>query len=268
MARLRHALGAAVALLAALLLPRVTSAQSCHVPPPEELREPGWRLTLGQETARFKSSRYEGHYEDVVVSGSVAWRRLYAGAVLPAYRIVRNGLPGRGFGDLLVHSRARLLGAEGATTNGGLALGLSLPTGDARAELGMGHVMLSPGVWATAQVDSISFSSMVAYAKALSGNHVHHHSGVGPLVMPMSSSEIDAALLASVPIHPSVTNLRLRAGLDGALPLGDENGVARVDWRAGLQFVDRVTSSIELRLPVTGEVSTLKLVLELSVGFR
>jgi len=228
-----------------------------------------WRLALAQETARFESSRYEGHYEGITLRSSVAWRALNAGLALPAYRIVRNGLPGRGLGDLLLHSRVRLLGTDDTRAAFGVALGASLPTGDARSDLGMGHVMFMPGVWATARAESLLFSSTVAYAKALSDNRAHHHhSGAGPLVMPMSSSELDIAVLVSAPIHPSVPKLRLRAGMDGALPF-DENGAgARANGRAGLVFVQPVTSSIELQVPVAGEPSTVKVVLELSVALR
>jgi hypothetical protein len=235
--------------------------------PQEE--EGNWRLALAQETARFESSRYEGHYEGITLRSSVAWHLLNAGASLPAYRIVRNGLPGRGLGDLLLHSRARLLGTDSTGSASGVALGASLPTGDARSDLGMGHVMFMPGVWATARADSLLFSSSVAYAKALSGSRAHHHhSGAGPLVMPMSSSELDIAVLASAPIHPSMPELRLRAGLDGAVPFAEDGARARANGRAGLVFVQRVTSSIELQLPVAGEPSTVKVVLELSVALR
>jgi len=86
--------------------------------------------------------------------------------------------------------------------------------------------------------------------------------------MPMSSSELDLAVLASAPIHPSLPELRLRAGMDGALPIDDEGGGARASARAGLSFVRPVTSSIELQVPVAGEPSTLKLLLELSVALR
>jgi hypothetical protein len=128
-------------------------------------------------------------------------------------------------------------------------------------------VMLMPGIWGAAQAQQLSLSSQITYGKSLSGNNAHHHHGsVGPLVAPMSASELDATLSASVPIYPSATRLRLRSGVDGALPILDAHAAARAELIVGLLFGDRANTSVEGHLPITGEPSTLKLVL--SVGIR
>jgi hypothetical protein len=267
MAGVRHAVAALLAVMLAGLLPHETRAQSCHVQPLQELRE-GWLLTLRQETARFESSRYDGHYQGLILSGGLAWRQLYAGAALSAYRIVRNGLASRGVGDSFLQARATLLGAESATAQGGLAMAATLPTGDARADLGMGHVMLMPGAWATASLHRLLLSTQLGYGKSLAGNNGHQHRGVGPLIAPMSLAEIDATLAASVPFYPNATDLRLKAEIDGALPTSDEGATARANLRLGVLHGHRVKASIDLQLPIAGEPSTLKLVLMLGVGMR
>ena len=269
MARLRHALIAVLAAGPLVLAPRAAGAQSCHVELPQELREPIWRLALRAESARFRSSQYEGYYEGLQFSGGVARGGLSIGAALSAYRIVRNGLPDRGLGDLLVYSRGTLLGADGDPAHGGLALAVTLPTGDPRADLGMGHAMLMPGAWASAQLKQLLASSQISYAKALPGKAAHHHhGGVGPLVAPMSSSELEATLALTLPLYPGAENLRLKAGVAGALPVFDEGAAARLDSLVGLLLGDRVKASLELHFPIAGEPSVHQLVLELSVGMR
>jgi hypothetical protein len=269
MARLRHALKAALAFTLAGFWPRATSAQSCHVPPPQALQEPSWRLRLGQETARFESPRYEGHYQGLSLGVRLANARLSAGAALSVYRIVRNGLASRGLGDLSLHSHAALLGSSRGKARAGLVLGITLPTGDATADLGMGHAMLMSGAWATARVHQLLVSSQITYGKALRGNNAHHHhDSFGPLVAPMSPSELGATLSASAPIYQGATGVRLRGGVDGAQPILDKAATARASLLVGLLLGDRVQTSFELKLPIVGEPSTLKLVLELSLGIR
>lgn len=268
MARLRHALSAVLSAGPLLLAARVSGAQSCHVELPQELRESTLRFTLREESARFQSSRYEGYYEGLQLGGGVARRWLSVGATISAYRIVRNGLPDRGFGDLGVHSRGTLLGGDGDLAYAGLAVAVTLPTGDARADLGMGHAMLMPGVWATAQLKQLLVSAQVTYAKALTGKAAHHHGGAGPLVAPMSSSELEATLAATLPIYPGVEPLRIKAGIAGAQPVFSDGAAARLNSLVGLLLGNRVKTSIELQLPIAGEPATHQLVLELSVALR
>lgn len=262
----RHALR--ISLFAAALAwiaPAVSRAQSCHVPPPQEPLEPGLRLGITHETARFRSPRYEGHYQGLTLRGSVTRRWFFATAALPTYRIVQNGLSSRGFGDLLLYSQARLVRTENDGVAGGVALGATLPTGDERADLGMGHSMLMPGVWTTASSDKFLASAQITYARSLTSDDDHHHGSAGPLVAPMSSSELDATLSASVAIHPTLPSLRLKAGVDTAVPFVDANSV-RANARVGFMLGTRVRTSLELHWPIAGEPSIQRLLLELSVA--
>jgi hypothetical protein len=244
-----------------------TRAQSCHVPPPQAALEPGFRMAIAQETARFESSRYEGHYQGLVLRGSMTRGWFFATAALPAYRIVRNGLAERGLGDVLLHAQAELVSTTNDATRGGVALSATLPTGEARDDLGMGHPMLMPGVWVTVSVDDLLVGAHISYAKSLTGDDAHHHGAMGPVVAPMSSSELEATLSASVPIHPSVSLLRLLAGADGAVPVFEEGGAARTNAMVGVLLGSRVRSSVELHLPIAAEPSVVKLVIDLSVVF-
>jgi hypothetical protein len=267
MARVRHAVASTLAAAIALLSPRLINAQSCHAPSPQDPLEHGFRAAIAQETAHFRSSRYAGHYQGLMLRGSLTGRRFFAAAGLPIYRIVRNGLASRGFGDLSLHSRALLLSASGDTARGGLALSATFPTGDARHDLGMGHTMLMPGIWATASVDQFFAAAQITYANALaSSDDAHHHGGAGPLVAPMSPSEIDATLSASLPIYPGLPGLRFKAGADSAVLVVNDRSGARANAFVGFWIGGRVKTSVELHLPIAGEPSTTSLVLELSVG--
>jgi hypothetical protein len=266
MARVRHAVASTLAAAIAVLVSRPISAQSCHAPSPQAPLEQGFRAAIAQETAHFRSSRYAGHYQGLMLRSSLTGRRFFAAAGLPVYRIVRNGLASRGFGDLSLHSRALLLSASGDTARGGLALSATFPTGDARHDLGMGHTMLMPGVWATASVEQFFAVAQITYANALASSDAHHHGGAGPLVAPMSPSEIEATLSASLPIYPGLPGLRLKAGADGAVPVVRDGSGARANAFVGFLVGGRARTSVELHLPIAGEPSTTSLVLELSVG--
>jgi hypothetical protein len=82
----------------------------------------------------------------------------------------------------------------------------------------------------------------------------------------MSPSEVDATLSASLPIYPGASSVRLRAGVDGALPVARDGTGARANAMVGFLIGDRARTSIELHLPIAGEPSVESLVLELSVG--
>jgi len=122
MARLRHALASAFAATLAVASP-AARAQSCHVPELRDALDQGLRLSIAQETASFHSSRYDGQYEGVTLRSSVTQGRFFASVAMPGYRIVRNGLASRGFGDLLAYSQVSLLPTTNETAHGGLALG-------------------------------------------------------------------------------------------------------------------------------------------------
>jgi hypothetical protein len=88
------------------------------------------------------------------------------------------------------------------------------------------------------------------------------------LVAPMASSELAATASASVPIYPTVIGVRLLAGVYGAVPILDDTAAPRADLRLGALFGGSTKTSVELHLPIAGDPSTLKLVVELSVALR
>jgi hypothetical protein len=266
MAGLRHALAWALVAALMLLLPRVSRAQGCHVPQPQAGSEQGFRLALAQETTRFRSPRYEGHYQGLLARGSVTHRWLYAGIGVAAYRIVRNGLTRRGFGDLLIHSQARLLSTHDDSFAGGLVLGATLPTGDARADLGMGHWMVTTGAWSTANVKPLLVGAQITYAQSLTSAPArHHHQSAGPLVAPMAASEVDATLFASLPLGARWPDLRVKAGTNFAEPVAGDGSTTRADAFVAFLRTGRAATSIELHVPLVGDPSEQRLMIELSV---
>jgi len=60
--------------------------------------------------------------------------------------------------------------------------------------------------------------------------------------------------------------LRLKAGSNVALPVAQQSNAARADAFVAFMLGGRARASIELHLPLVGEPSTQRLVIELSVA--
>lgn len=100
----------------------------------------------------------------------------------------------------------------------GIALPIGLPTGDDEERLGMGHVMIMPGVFAAVKATpALTLSVGVAYNRALSSGHGHDH-GIGPYVNPMTSEELGFAGRLSLRVAPA---LQLVAETAIAAPFAD-----------------------------------------------
>jgi hypothetical protein len=242
-------------------------AQSCHLPPRVERADEAFTASARAETAGFSTSEYEGHYEGLVPSLAFRQPWFEASASLPVYRIVRNGRSDLGPGDGLLQVRAPLLADRERGRAVGLELAASLPTGDPEHELGMGHVMLMPSAWGTFTADRFGLSARAGYARAIVGSSTHHHhaGGESPLVDPMNESELDGALGASFALARLA---HVRAGFYGAVPVAVEDGRARAAGFAGVGVESRrVSTSLELHLPLVGDPFTVKLVLELGTRF-
>ncbi len=177
-------------------------AQTCHEP----LALEGERLTL--ET-RVSAARLSGGGTVFGFTPAVAARlgRFHGGARLPLWTLDRPGLTQTGPGDLTLRAGAQLLSAPAGDVD--LDLGASLPSGDAGAGLGMGHVMLTPGLSLTTSFGHVTGLLRVLYARTL--GHHHDHGGTAtpfaPIVDPMNAAEI--ALGAGADAH-----------IDGPLSLG------------------------------------------------
>lgn len=271
MARLRHALTrparlGALAAAAPLLWAGGASAQPCHEPAPLERRGLGLRAAVGAEYATYRTERYEGDYKGA--SLSLQWDTLWARlrAVLPAYRIERNGLANTGVGDLLLEGRVPVVRTEGDELAGGVVLSASLPTGNANYDLGMGHVMAMPGLWLVWAPTRAFVSAQVNYGRAFDGGGGHHnHGGPRPIVNPMNRSEIGASLSAGYAVHELV---RVRAGAYGAAPVGDGEGEGRAAALVGFDLlVGPFDVALEGHLPLAGDPFLAKAVVAAGVRF-
>lgn len=232
--------------------PSTARAQHCHVPVPLEGADPDLKLMVGAEFATFRTSRYEGSYQGLNVGGLWEHRRVQLRASLPAYRLTRNGLDADGLGDLAVSVRVPLLRADGDGFLGGLQLKATAPTGDAGRDLGMGHVMLMSGVWASWRSNRIFLAAEVVYGRSL-GEHGGHHAAAvpGPLVNPMNPSEIEAAASGGVRLHDRV---RVRTGAYGAAPIAVTGGSARgVAFVGADLLVDWFDLGVEAFVPFVGD---------------
>jgi hypothetical protein len=271
-ARLRHALtrpalAGALAAAAPLLWAGGASAQPCHEPPPLEHRGVGLRAAVGAEYATFRTERYEGDYKGASLSlqWDNPWARLRA--VLPAYRIERNGLASTGVGDLLLEGRVPVVRTEGDELAGGVVLSASLPTCDADHDLGMGHVMAMPGLWLMWAPTRAFVSAQVNYGRAFDGGGSghHNHAGPRPIVNPMNRSEIGASLTAGYTVHELV---RVRAGAYGATPVSDSEGEGRAAALAGVDLlVGPFDFALEGHLPLAGDPFLAKGVVTAGVRF-
>jgi hypothetical protein len=227
----------------------VAHAHSCAPAAIVEKADLGVRAALAGIFGWYRNTRFEGSYQGGRVSFSWSHPKVELEAGLPFYRIERNGLSSAGLGDVPVSVRWRALTAS--TLHAGLTVAATLPTGDAAAQLGMGHVMLMPHAWLAKQWGAVVVSTHVGYGRALaSSSDGHHGAGPIPLVDPMNSSEIFSALGVTWRIHDRWT---LRAGVMGALPVALQAGEARLvaSFGATLSWRDLFVD-VEGQVPLYG----------------
>lgn len=261
---MRRALIAGALLLAA----RPASAQQCHQWGPGVARHPGLMVGVRFDAAGYRNASYEGDFEGVAPLLSFSHRRFSVLALLPAYRLVRNGRPEYGLGDLALAVRAPIPAwAHGGTTVG-FGLSATLPTGSASEGLGMGHVMLMPEFWWTHERERVQLFGTVGFGRALTaGGAGHHASGPAPIVNPMNRAEVEGSLGASFRIHRI---LWLRTNAYAALPVGTINpsGVTRVVLSQGAVLIVRgLEIAAELQAPLAGAPFLARGVLQVSYRF-
>lgn len=257
----------ALVLAASSLVPIAVYADHCEPAAPLQDAGTGQRLGVAVESASYRTSRYEGVYEGLATTWSWNWNWLGVRAQLPAYRLNRNGRVVTGLGDVFLEGRAEFWVSDEERWRAGLMSALTLPSGDASADLGMGHAMAFGGIWTSYSRDDFSTQLQLSYAGALAagGAHAYHAGGASPLVAPMNSSEVNASLSASYDV---VEPLRLRASTYAALPVGVDDGKARAIAGLGIDFVtDWFDSSIEGQLPLVGDPFTAKLIASWGVRF-
>jgi len=213
--------------------------------------------------ASFDTMLYGGNYEGIVPSVRWSNERFAAIATGAAYRMYKNGAQSYGLGDVALHGQATLVGGA-HNFDAGVLAGVSAPTGDDRKGMGMGHVMVMPGVYASWMPhERLRFGTSVGYSRSF-GAQGHHDHGSWPLVSPMLMAEVSWNAGGDVRVTPDVT---AGARATGGLPAG-EGGHARaaVAGRVGLRR-GRVDSAFELQAGLVGDPFTVRGVVSTMVSF-
>jgi len=227
----------------------------------DEHATPGWVVSLDALAARYAASLYSGDYQGLVTGGRWSRGRFGVGASVPMYRIDRNGRATTGAGDVMLHAHAMLL-HRGPWSAMGMFMG-SAPTGDDRAGLGMGHVMLMPEAQLRWTQTRLAVTATAGYCRGLASANAHAEHGMTtwPLVSPMNIAEVSYGLEAALAVTPSL-GVALRAF--GATPIGD--GTTRL-ITAGkvLWHHRRVATTFELQHGSVGDPFELRGLLGTSV---
>jgi hypothetical protein len=151
----------------------------------------GFAVGLRVEAATAAIQRRPIDYQGTSLRVDVHWRRFHLRAQGSWYRLRDSLEHTTGPGDVLV--AGMWTAYQAARLHAGIALPVGLPTGDADARLGMGHVMIMPGVFAALKVTpAITASAGLAYNRALESGDGHNH-GIGPYVNPMTKEELGFA---------------------------------------------------------------------------
>ncbi|MBL8627804.1 MAG: transporter [Myxococcales bacterium] len=202
----------AVAVLGALAAP--ARAQHCHIdtPPrptgaaaaPAVAITVGTRVTAGvaRVPALTTPMMIERDYQGADLVVDVTWRRVTAEARLGAFRVADHGV---GLDDLAAALAVRLTPRGAAVAVSALG-GATLPTGDADAGRGMGHVMVAAGAAARTHRGRYAADATVTYARALGDGAAHathaHGAELWPLIDPMGAEEVTVELGGAVAFGP------------------------------------------------------------------
>lgn len=252
----------------ALLMARSAQAQQCHGWSGTAWRTPGVVLGVRFDAAGYRNRSYEGDFEGIAPILAWSHPRVSVQAMLPAYRLVRNGRVGVGLGDLALAVRVPIPGWSHHHLAAGLGLAATLPTGSADAGLGMGHVMLMPEFWWLIERGRVQFYGTAGFGRALAGAAGDHHaSGPAPIVNPMNRAEVELSVGSQLRVHRL---LWLKFGLYGAMPVGNVNtaGVTRVIASQGLALSVRgFDLSLELQAPLAGAPFLARGVVQASYRF-
>jgi hypothetical protein len=258
-------------------------AQSCHAPPLRDMEGQLLRLEARGFVAGFDQDGVRGTYQGAALAVGFAHRFVELDAALPYYHLERAGSRAHGLGDVLAGVRAPLLRAgDTARLWLGPELVATFPTGDADAGLGMGHVMLMPGVFGRLVLSRFTFVAQLAYGVALAHDdhdgsqvdaHAHHHGAVAtahtegpaPIVNPMNRSELEHALSAA---FQWTDWLALTARIAGAVPIADDSGEARETLAFGPRFtLGAFDVGAEQELPLLGDPFRYRTLLRLGAQF-
>jgi hypothetical protein len=247
------------------------AAQSCHAPS-SALAGDGPSASLSLREATVDAAGLEADYQGVMLGIAYAFDPaipLEASAVLPAYRLDAGGPVQTGLGDVLVDLRATLLSSQHEHRDhrdqlqAGLEVAATLPTARSGTGLGMGHVMLMPGLFLRVHDAALALLWQAGYGRALASEghsghsaghataHAHAGAALGAVVDPMNASEVETALTLSVRV---LSQLSVLGSLAAAVPVATEGGRVRAAVGGGVSTqLDPVTLALQVEVPLAGD---------------
>ncbi|HEU4731610.1 MAG TPA: hypothetical protein VFT22_27130 [Kofleriaceae bacterium] len=221
---------------------------------------PGVSVGLSVEAAEFDTTSYVGSYQGVTPSLGWASGRFGATAAISVYHLTKNGLSVYGPGDAMFGGHATVIQRE--ALHAGVALHMHAPTGSELDGLGMGHVHVTPSVWASWHLRRLTLNASGGYSRAIFGGAHHDHDG-GPLVAPMNLQELSWNAGADVALGAGV---QVGGRALGGVPIGD--GVTRVITGGHLVWgSDRISTGIEAQVGLAGDPFTIRGVAETTLRF-
>jgi hypothetical protein len=258
---------ALLALALASLISRPASGQLCHPVAHEaaghpDIADDDTRLeaAVAAEAQLLATADVQG----MTTSLRGRWRRFGARVAIPVYRIAHDdGDVAIGLGDIAAEASARLVGGE--RWRAGAVAGVSVPTGDADDGLGMGHTMLMPGAWLTAERGPLRVSAAASYGTRVgdAGDAHHHHHAARAMVNPMNARELGSSLRAA---YAATDDLEVHAVGLLAVPIGD--GVTRAAAAAGARWrLGTWSIGAEAGAGITGKPFVSRGVLDLTRAF-
>lgn len=222
--------------------------------------EAAFTASLTLAVAAYDTMLYGGDYQGISPAARWSSARLAVSASMPYYQVTKNGKTLHGPGDGMVHGVIALV--RTTTSQAGVALAVTAPTGDRQEGLGMGHVMVMPAAWGSHVRGDVTVGGSVGYGQALGNGHDHGH-GAGPIVDPMNNSEVTWSASADLDL---ARELRAGARASGAVPTADGTtrvvGGLRVAWTAG-----PVVTAATVQVGIAGDPFTLRGVVETSFRF-
>ncbi|HEY5952350.1 MAG TPA: hypothetical protein VIV40_42925 [Kofleriaceae bacterium] len=245
--------------IGSVLLLSAGSARADHVHTVEHA-DHAFGAGVSMLAAAFDTTLYVGNYQGVVPSLHWSNDRFAAGASVALYRLERNGASVYGFGDIVVHGQATLVGDH--DLHAGVIVAASAPIGDELRGMGMGHPMVMPAAFGVWTLDRVGLSATAGYSRALGANAEHDH-GMWPLVEPMNMVELTWSAGGAYAVTPHV---QAGARFSGGYPIGNGDnrvvGALRVGYASG-----RYATAAELQAGLAGDPFTVRGVVSTALSF-
>jgi hypothetical protein len=239
---------------------REAEGQHCEVP--ERPESAPIEATLRAEAAHYETESSRGWYEGLRIRLGFHYEPLRLYVRVPYYRLLHPTGTRSGFGD--VDSKLEATLHELDRWSLGAAASAAFPTGSAEDQLGMGHVMVGPSIWARRQGERLFAGAELGYQHAFGDSddedaalgHEHHEHAArrehaGAIPNPMNREEAWLGIGSGYAILPE---LRINVGAFFAVPVTEE-GSTRGTATMGAEFpLGRVATALGVELDFLGPI--------------